>query len=719
MSSLTRWVLAHKKTVVLTWILLTIAGVAAAGPASDALDPEFSVPNKEGWETNQTIAQHYRGTGGDTMPLVPVVTLPKGTSADSPAVKADLAKVDRELHQALPGSRVASYASTGDKTFVSKDGRTTFALIYPTPDPDSAFGENPKAEKAASAALRGATVAGQPVHLTGFDALFEDSGADSDGPGLLLEAMLGGLGAFAVLLFVFASALAIVPILMAVVSIMTTFLLLLGLTELTSVSPIVQFLIALLGLGIAIDYSLIVVSRWREERSHGRSGDEAVQTAMETAGRAVVFSGITVAIGLLALIALPLPFLRSMGYGGMLIPLVSVLVAITLLPVVLAKAGSRLDWPHRRTDDKASRAWTRWAVFVTRRRWLAAGVGMAIILALVIAATGLQLGASDADTVAKSGDAKTGLVALEKSGIGEGALLPHEILVTGNTNPGDVASAVADVEGIHGAVAPDSQQWRRDGTALVEAVPVPDSGTSEGEATLDGVRDAAHAVGPDVLVGGQPASNADFIDAVYGSFPLMIALITITTFILLARAFRSLLLPAKAILLNILSVAAAWGVLVLVWQHGYGSEAIWDIQATGSIPSWMPLMIFAFLFGLSMDYEVFILARMREEYDRTGSTEQAVIVGLGRTGRLVTSAALILFLTFVAMASGPGTDLKMFATGLGAGILLDATVIRALIVPAVIALMGRWNWWLPTWPARLLRVEPSLPRRVATADSES
>ena len=719
MSSLTRWVLAHKKTVVLTWILLTIAGVAAAGPASDALDPEFSVPNKEGWETNQTIAQHYRGTGGDTMPLVPVVTLPKGTSADSPAVKADLAKVDRELHQALPGSRVASYASTGDKTFVSKDGRTTFALIYPTPDPDSAFGENPKAEKAASAALRGATVAGQPVHLTGFDALFEDSGADSDGPGLLLEAMLGGLGAFAVLLFVFASALAIVPILMAVVSIMTTFLLLLGLTELTSVSPIVQFLIALLGLGIAIDYSLIVVSRWREERSHGRSGDEAVQTAMETAGRAVVFSGITVAIGLLALIALPLPFLRSMGYGGMLIPLVSVLVATTLLPVVLAKTGSRLDWPHRRTDDKASRAWTRWAVFVTRRRWLAAGVGMAIILALVIAATGLQLGASDADTVAKSGDAKTGLVALEKSGIGEGALLPHEILVTGNTNPGDVASAVADVEGIHGAVAPDSQQWRRDGTALVEAVPVPDSGTSEGEATLDGVRDAAHAVGPDVLVGGQPASNADFIDAVYGSFPLMIALITITTFILLARAFRSLLLPAKAILLNILSVAAAWGVLVLVWQHGYGSEAIWDIQATGSIPSWMPLMIFAFLFGLSMDYEVFILARMREEYDRTGSTEQAVIVGLGRTGRLVTSAALILFLTFVAMASGPGTDLKMFATGLGAGILLDATVIRALIVPAVIALMGRWNWWLPTWPARLLRVEPSLPRRVATADSES
>jgi RND superfamily putative drug exporter len=716
--SLTRWVLAHKRIVVLGWIVFTIAGVMAAGPATDALDPEFSVPNKEGWETNQTIAQHYRGTGGDTMPLVPVVKLPDGTSADSPAVKADLAKVDRKLEQALPGSRLASYSSTGDKAFVSKDGHTTFALIYPQPDPDSAFGENPKAEKAASAALEGTTVAGQPVHLTGFDALFEDSGADSGGPGLLLEALLGGLGAFAVLLFVFASALAIVPILMAVVSIMTTFLLLLGLTELTSVSPIVQFLIALLGLGIAIDYSLIIVSRWREERSHGKSGDEAVQTAMETAGRAVVFSGITVAIGLLALIALPLPFLRSMGYGGMLIPLVSVLVAITLLPVVLAKAGSRLDWPHRRTDDKASRAWTRWAEMVARRRWIAAAAGMAVVLALVVAATDLQLGASDADTVAKSGDAKTGLVALEDSGIGEGALLPHEVLVEGGSDPSEVVNAVSGVEGIHGAVAPDSAQWRRDGTALVEAIPIPDSGTGEGEATLEGVREAAHGVGTDVKVGGQPASNADFIDAVYGSFPLMIALITITTFILLARAFRSLLLPAKAIVLNVLSVAAAWGVLVLVWQHGYGSEAIWDIQATGSIPSWMPLMIFAFLFGLSMDYEVFILARMREEFDRTGSTEQAVVTGIGRTGRLVTSAALILFLTFVAMASSPGTDLKMFATGLGAGILLDATVIRALIVPAVILLMGRWNWWLPTWPARVLRVEPSLPPRVATADRE-
>jgi RND superfamily putative drug exporter len=718
MSSLTRWVLAHKRTVVITWIVLTIAGVMAAGPASDALEPEFSVPDKEGWETNVAIADRYRGTGGDTAPLVPVVTLPAGQAVDSPGVRADLARVDASLKRALPESRIASYASTGDRTFVSKDGRTTFAVVYPQPDPDSAFGENPRAEKAASRALEGATVAGAPVHLTGFDALAEDSGADSEGPGVLFEALIGGVGALAVLAFVFASFLAFVPIGMAVVSIMTTFLFLLGLTELTTISPIVQFLIALIGLGVSIDYSLIVVSRWREERSHGRSGDEAVQRAMETAGRAVVFSGITVAIGLLALIALPLPFLRSMGYGGMLIPLVATLVAITLLPVVMAKLGPRLDWPHVRTDDKASRTWTRWAQAVARRRWVAAGAGMAVVVALAIAATDLQLGASDANTLAKSGNARDGLVALAQAGIGEGSLLPHEILIEGDTNPDQVAADLRGVEGIHGAVAPQTADWRREGTALIEAIPVPDSGTDEGGATLESVRQTAHAAGSDVRVGGQPAANDDFIDAVYGSFPLMIALITITTFILLARAFRSLLLPAKAIVLNVLSVAAAWGVLVLVWQHGHGSELIWDIQATGSIPSWMPLMIFAFLFGLSMDYEVFILSRMREEFDRTGSTETAVVRGIGRTGRLVTSAALILFLAFTAMASGPGTDLKMFATGLAAGILLDATVIRALIVPAVIMLMGRWNWWLPRWPARLLRVEPSLPPRLATGESE-
>jgi RND superfamily putative drug exporter len=709
-STLTRWVLTHKRIVVGFWLVLTLVGIASAGPATEALKQKFTVPGREGYETNVQIAKHYAGTGGEHPPLVPVVTLPAGKTVDSPGVRGELRGVETRLTQTLPGSRVVSYGSTGDRTFVSKDGRTTFMVLNPRPDPDQPFGDNPKAEKKAEKSLRGVTVAGAPVHLSGYDALQQDAGGDN-GPGVLVEALIGGAGALAVLAFVFASFLAIVPIFMAIASIMTTFLLLWGLTAFTDVSPIVQFLVALIGLGVAIDYSLLIVVRWREERAKGVSEDEAIQRAMETSGRAVVFSGTTVAIGLLALIAIPLPFLRSVGYGGMLIPLVSTLAAITLLPVVLAKIGARLDWPHKRTDKRASRAWTQWAELVSRRRWVAAGLAGAVVVALTIAAANLQLGNSNVDTIAKTGDAKTGLQALEHSGIGPGALNPHEVLVTNaaNENPDQVAAELGKVDGIHGAVAPAAPNWRRDGTAIVDVFGTADAAGSSGSDTLDRVRHTASGLGSSVRVGGGPALNADFIDAVYGNFPLMIALIAVITFILLARAFRSLLLPLKAVVLNVLSIAAAWGVLALVWQEGLGSNAIWGIEATGSVPAWMPLMIFAFLFGLSMDYEVFILARMREEFDATGSTRAAVVRGIGRTGRLVTSAALILFLAFVSMASGPGTDTKMMATGLAAGILFDATVIRALLVPAMVSLFGKWNWWLPERPARWLRVQPSEP----------
>ncbi|MDQ5807587.1 MAG: MMPL family transporter, partial [Actinomycetota bacterium] len=251
------------------------------------------------------------------------------------------------------------------------------------------------------------------------------------------------------------------------------------------------------------------------------------------------------------------------------------------------------------------------------------------------------------------------------------------------------------------------EDWRRDGTAVVVGIPREGDESSAGRDAVQDMIDAAHATDPSARVGGSGPLNADFIDAVYGSFPLMIALISLLTFLLLARAFRSLLLPLKAIVLNVLSVGAAWGIMALVWQEGHGSDEIWGIAATGSITSWIPLIVFAFLYGLSMDYEVFILARMREEFDKTRDTDHAVIFGLARTGRLVTSAALILFLAFAALASGPETDVKILATGLAAGILIDATIIRALLVPAAVSLFGRWNWWLPAPAARLLRVQPS------------
>jgi RND superfamily putative drug exporter len=383
-----------------------------------------------------------------------------------------------------------------------------------------------------------------------------------------------------------------------------------------------------------------------------------------------------------------------------------------------------LDWPHVRSDDRASRSWTRWARLVVRRRWVAALGAAAVLAALVFAATNLQLGTTNVNTIAKQGGAKQGLLALERAGIGAGALVPHEALVSGTASSSSsaqqVANALAAVPGVHGAVAPASPGWRRADAAIVDIFTTPNAASASGRAALARVRAEAHALGPQVRIGGLAAQNQDFIDAVYGNFPLMLALIALITFVLLARAFRSLLLPLKAVVLNIISVAAAWGVLELVWQAGHGSSQIWGIAATGSITAWIPLMVFAFLFGLSMDYEVFILARMREEYDATGRTDAAVVRGIGRTGRLVTSAAVILFLAFISLASGPETEVKVLATGLAAGILLDATVIRALLVPAVVSLFGRWNWWLPHLPARILHVPPSpAPRLVPELEGVS
>ena len=547
--------------------------------------------------------------------------------------------------------------------------------------------------------------------MTGLDALRSSAGeSEGDGTGVLLGTLLAALGALLVLVFVFRSFMALVPLLMALVAIPTTFLLVWPVASVTDVSVIVQFLVALIGLGIAIDYALLVVVRWREERQQPNvTNDAAVRSAMQHAGSAVVFSGTTVAISLLALVVLPVPFLRSIGIAGLLIALVSVVVAVTLLPVVLATIGPKLDWPRNRRDAGASRAWSAWARLVVRHRWAAAVASTAVLAALVVAASSIQLGNPRADSLANAGPARAGLEKLQDSGIGTGPLSPFDALVRSG-DAGAVAAALGQVDGVRSAAAP--ADWRRGGTALVTVIPTEDGNSAAGRATLDRIR--ATPLPGEVTIGGEAAVSADFLDAVYGNFPLMLALISVLTFLLLARAFRSLILPLKAVLLNLLSVAAAWGLIVLVFQHGFGSDEIWGIEATRAINVEFPIVIFAFLFGISMDYQVFIISRMREAYDRTRSTEAAVVEGIGRTGRLVTSAALILGLAFVAFSASPGTEAKIFATALGGGILIDATIIRGILAPAAVAILGRWNWWLPDWAARILRVEPSRGRPDAT-----
>jgi RND superfamily putative drug exporter len=691
------FVLRHKLAVTLFWLVLFLAGGAASGKLSGQLSHDFTFPDTAADKANHAVLASY-GNGASTDPLVPVVVLRSATSVDDPAVKQafDAAAIS-------PRMRVVSYPSTGDRRFVGSDRRTLFGLVFVPPARGASA---PDYAGQITRAMSRVLPAGATVHVTGISALsaVDDTGS---GSGVLTETLIGGLGALVVLAFVFGSLLALVPLLVAAVSIVTTFLLVLGLTGITDVSFIVQFLVALIGLGVAIDYSLLLVNRWREERAHGWSGDEAVHRAMASAGRAVLLSGVTVAIGLIALVVLPVPFMRSVGYGGMLVPLVSVLVTLTLLPVLLSTVGHRVDWPRIRRGGSASRGWRTWAGGVVRVRWVAATAALLILGALAVAGAGIKLGDAHSGALARSAPpaATAGLADLTRAGIPSGVLTPVEVLIPAGTQP---PSTLDGLQGSYATVAPSDPGWNQAATRLLVVLPSDEASSDAGKATITRVRDALRAV-PGAQTAGHGVLEKDAEHALYGPFPLLLALIGLVTFILLTRAFRSVLLALKAVLLNLLSLAATYGVLVLVWQNGQGSHAIWGVPATGAITFWVPLMAFAFLYGLSMDYEVFILARMREEYDRTGDTRSAIVEGLGRTGRLVTSAALILFLTFVSLATAPDTDIKILATGLGAGILLDATVVRSLLVPAAVSLFGRWNWWLPAMAARLLRVPATAP----------
>ncbi|WP_375475202.1 MMPL family transporter [uncultured Jatrophihabitans sp.] len=699
-----RWaefVLRHRKLIVAIWGLVVVGGIACAGTVSNRLTVDFSLPGQPGSDAAHRIKELV-GNGGDTSPFIVTVTLPAGrTVADDPqAVAGTFAAITK----AQPGLRAVSESNTGDKAFRTKDGRTAYALVF------YRSLSNPSAKLPTSAIERAANAAkpaGSTVGVTGEDALA--TGGDDSGPGVLGETLLGAVGALAVLAFVFGSFLAFLPLIVAAASILATFILLLPITYLTDVSFIVQFLVALVGLGVAIDYSLLFVTRWREERDHGRENHDAVVVAMETAGHAVLFSGVTVAIGLLALIVLPVPFMRSMGYGGALIPLASVLSTLTLTPAILGGIGPRVDWPRIRRESRASKAWSGWARAVVRRRWISAVAALAVLGVLVGVLFGIKIGLASSDSLAKSGPAYQALQTLKSGGVSTGVLTPVEVLVD-TDQAGAVAADLRKVEGVRTAVAPTGATSNRGGRSVVVVLPTQETVNSK---SVDVVRRiTAEVKGNDAVhgVSGVGAAQIDFLNAVYGNFPLMLLVIAVLTFLLLVRAFRSLLLPIKAILLNLLSLGATLGVMVLFWQDGHGSEAIFGIHATGAVTFWIPLMVFAFLFGLSMDYEVFILSRVREEYDGSMSTDEAVIEGVGRTGRLVTCAALILFLAFAALASGPGTDLKTLATGLGVGILLDATIVRSLLVPSLVSLFGRWNWYLPDVLAKVLRVQPSRAR---------
>ncbi|MGB2875301.1 MAG: MMPL family transporter [Gaiellaceae bacterium] len=701
LEGLAHLIVRRRKLVIAVWVVLTLFGAFSAQQVSKRWFQSFSIPGYSAYEANQRTL--HRFGSGEQAPLVAVFHTSGAITKETGVQRAidAAAKVN-------PGSRVSSYWSTGSRAYVSRDGHTAFAEIYPPGTPG--FNSNVHI-KQVRARLKANAPAGVQAYLTGREPL-QAASSGSNGPSVLTEAMIGGAGALVILFFVFGTLPAVLmPIAVAIAAILNTFTLVWGLTYITNVSIIVQFLIALVGLGVAIDYGLLVIFRFRDELREGEDVETALVETMKHAGRSVIVSGSTVAVGLLSMVVLPLPFIRSIGLGGMLIPAVSVITALTLLPALLATLGERINsvrlLPKRLVDTghPEDGLWGRWANLVVRRPISVAAVGLVIVGLLVF--EGFQLNPSEAQVkdYPGKGDAIAGRAALAAAGISPGVMKPYVVLVEHGANPEMVAAKVRATPGVAGAVA--VKAWRKGPDTLVEAFPASDGATSQTKHAI--ARIQSDLRGTNATLGGVAAEDRDFVHAVYGNFPYVLGFVVLLTFVLLSRAFRSLVLALKAVILNLVSLGAAYGIIVFIFQQGHGSQAIWHVHATQSIIPWIPLMIFAFLYGLSMDYEVFMLTRMREAYDENPDTSSAISLGLARTGKLVTSAALVLMFAFFVLSSSPGLDIKQFGIGLAAGIIFDATVIRALLVPALMRLMGRWNWWLPEPAARVLFVPPARP----------
>jgi RND superfamily putative drug exporter len=534
---------------------------------------------------------------------------------------------------------------------------------------------------------------------------------------LLILAVVLGLSVALVIPFVFAAG-----------TISGTLALLYLAARLVPVTSYATTIVELIGLGLAIDYSLLVLCRYRDELAAGGRREEAVVRTIATAGRAVVFSGFAVAVGLSGLLFVPVPFLRTLGLGGLLIPLVSVVAALTLQPVLLSFCGRRaLSSLSARSSTR--RLYEPWAMLVRAvlRRPLAVLLATtAVLLAAAAPALFLRLGPGSLTGLPSGTDSARGLAALTRS-FGAGALTPTQVIVDAG-HPGEarrpaVHAAVErladrlfhDPEVALVATGRDGPYLSRDGRyARVIVIGRHEYAALASRHLVDRLRGrfvpaARFPAGMRVLAGGAAPKGADFLTRLDAFFPCLVLGIFCVTYVVLARAFRSLVLPLEAVLCNLLSVAASYGLLAAVFQFGLGTGLL-GLHASTQIEGWVPVFLFVMLFGLSMDYEVFLVSRMRESWDEWHDNAEAVSFGLERTGRVITAAALIMTVSFVGLMVGGVPGLRQLGLGLALAVLIDATLVRALLVPSSMALLGRWNWWLPASRRRVsgIRLEEAL-----------
>jgi uncharacterized membrane protein YdfJ with MMPL/SSD domain len=706
------WALAmirFRWAVLAAWIVLVVISAIASAGLADLLTNRFVLPGAESEKAGEILEQRFGQKPEGSFTLVA-----RGRPGSAQSLIAPTRAAAVRAASALETGRLAAVRPVA--------GDVVSASIVSQLQPADAKGYTDAMREAAG------EIPGAEVYLTGQSAIESDLEPVQNRDLFVGEVLIAIPIALVILIFVFGTLSFLIPFMLAVVAIPVTLACVWVFANFMTLSTYLTNMVTLIGLGIAIDYSLLMVYRYREERRAGRTKKGAVAQTMETAGRAVVFSGTAVAIGLALMLFMPLPFMRGFGLAGLLIPLVSVLAAVTLLPALLYWLEDRLDRirlvPRRvieRREDSERNFWARLAGAIMRRPFVFAAGAAALLLALALPVLSLQLGPGSNEGIPQDLEAVQGLNVLTEA-VGEGALSPTDIVIdTGRPGGVNDPAVAAGVERLASLLRGDSevaevvaagpQVGEPSGRYLhLQAIGKHEYGLPEAQEFVDRLRDeivpaAAFPAGVEVLAGGGPPFGVDFLDLTYGAFPWLVLAVLLLTYILLVRAFRSLLLPLKAIVLNLLSIGAAYGILVLAFKLGAGEP--FGLTQFDQIEGWIPVFLFAMLFGLSMDYEVFLVSRMREEWDATKDNEVAVTQGLAKTGRLVTAAGLIMFAAFMGFVAGSIVGLQQFGLGLAAAILIDVTIIRALLVPSAMAIFGRWNWWLPAAVAKVFRVKPS------------
>jgi uncharacterized membrane protein YdfJ with MMPL/SSD domain len=639
---------------------------------------------------------------GEAITEVVVVRAEDG-EVRSAATLSRVAALAEELRRA-GAERVVTYGE--ERRLVSQDGDSTVLLLALGRD-----GED-DVEGVVDVVERLDDEPGYRAAVTGERTADADEDAASLEDLKKGELFFGAPVALVVLLLVFGAVVAgLVPLMLAIASIIVALALVALLAQAYDVSVFTQNMLIGMGLALGIDYSLFTLSRYREERLQGREKPDAIATAGATAGRAVLFSGIAFVLAMLGLLLVPSTIFRSLAAGAILVGVVSVIAALTLLPAVLALLGDRVNALRipffGRAAEQAGREGRFWGAIVERvmRRPVASLVLAAgLLLALAAPVLALDTGTSGAATLPERFESKQGYLLLREEFPKE-STEPVEIAVAGDVRGSVVEAALARLEQelarrlIFGEPTVEANE-----AGTVARVTVPIAANPDGERAIAAVRELRSEVVPRafagvdaaVYVGGDTAEELDYHDTVDFWLPLVLLFVLGLSFVLLTLAFRSIVVPATAIGMNLLSVGAAYGLLVLVFQEGVGNELL-GLREAETIDAWVPLFLFAVLFGLSMDYQVFLLSRIRERYAQTGDTNAAISFGIGSTARLITGAALIIIAVFWGFAMGDTIAFQQMGFGVAVALLIDATIVRSVLVPATMKLLGKRNWYLPSW----------------------